>query len=180
MLYLLLVSLRKPPPLILSPFPLLTSTPTPASWPWHSPTLGRRTFTGPRASPPIDDWLGHPLLHMKLEPWIPLCVFFGWCFSPREFWGYWLVYIVALHMGQQNPSASWVLSLFSSFIGDTVLSPMDGCEHLLLYLSGTGRGSQGTAISCSCQQALVATHSSVWVWWLYMVWVPKYPKTSIQ
>ena len=38
------------------------------SWFWHSPILGRRAFTGPRASPPIDDRLGHPLIHMQLEP----------------------------------------------------------------------------------------------------------------
>jgi hypothetical protein len=49
-------------PLIPSPFTLLTNSPTPASWPWHSPILGHRTFTGPRASPPIDDQLGHLLL----------------------------------------------------------------------------------------------------------------------
>jgi hypothetical protein len=40
---------------ILSLIPLLTNPPTPASWPWHSPALGHRAFTGPRASPPIDD-----------------------------------------------------------------------------------------------------------------------------
>jgi hypothetical protein len=34
----------------------------------------------------------------------------------------------------------------SSFIGDPVLSPMDGCDHPPLYLSGTGRASQKTAI----------------------------------
>ena len=34
---------------------------------------------------------------------------------------------------------------------------MDGCEHLLLYLSGTGRDSQGTVLSGSCQQDLVAS-----------------------
>ena len=45
-----------------------TNPPTPASWPWHSPTLGHRAFTGPRASSPIDDRLGHTLLHMELEP----------------------------------------------------------------------------------------------------------------
>jgi hypothetical protein len=28
--------------------------------------MGQRR--GPRASPPIDDQLGHPLLHMQLEP----------------------------------------------------------------------------------------------------------------
>ena len=30
--------------------------------------LGIQNFIGPRASPPIDDRLGHPLLHMQLEP----------------------------------------------------------------------------------------------------------------
>ena len=32
---------------------------------------------------------------------------------------------------------------------------MDGWEHPLLYLPGTARASQETAISGSCQQALV-------------------------
>ena len=36
------------------PCPLLPNRPTPASWPRRSPILGHRTFTGPRASPPID------------------------------------------------------------------------------------------------------------------------------
>ena len=42
-----------------------------------------------------------------------------------------------------------------SFFGDSVLSPMEVGEHLLLYLSGTSRASQEKAISGSCQQALV-------------------------
>jgi hypothetical protein len=58
-----------PPPAqkspILSPLPLLPNTPTPASWPRQSPISGHRTFTEPRASPPIDNPLGHPLLHMQ-------------------------------------------------------------------------------------------------------------------
>jgi hypothetical protein len=45
---------------------LLTNPPIPASWPWHSHKLGHRAFTGPRASPPIDDQQSHPLL--QLEP----------------------------------------------------------------------------------------------------------------
>jgi hypothetical protein len=73
--------LWKFPPPISSPFPLLTSQPTLASWPWHSPILGHRAFTGPRASPPIDEQLGHPLLHIQLEPWVPPCALFGWWFS---------------------------------------------------------------------------------------------------
>jgi hypothetical protein len=49
----------------------------------------------------------------------------------------------------------------SSCIGDHVLHPMDGCEHPPLYLSGTGRASQETAISGSCQLALVGICNGV-------------------
>jgi hypothetical protein len=106
-----LISLPKTP----SPtLPVLTNPPTPTSWPWHSPTLGYRAFTGLRASLPIDDWLSHPLLHMQLEPWVPPCVLFGWWFNPWELWGYWLVHIVVPPMGLQTPSAPWVLSLAPS------------------------------------------------------------------
>jgi hypothetical protein len=66
------------------------------------------------ASPPIDDWLGHPLLHIQLEPWVPSCVLFGWWFSPRELWDYWLVHVVVPPMGLQTSSAPWVLSLAPS------------------------------------------------------------------
>jgi hypothetical protein len=67
----------------------------------------------------------------------------------------------------QTPSASWELSLALSF-GDPVLSSMNGCVHPLLYLSGTGRTSQETAISCFYQKTLVGIHNSVCIWWLYM------------
>ena len=46
---------------------LLSNQTTPASWPWHSLVLGHMIFSRPRASPPIDVLLGHPLLHMQLE-----------------------------------------------------------------------------------------------------------------
>ena len=62
----------------------------------------------------------------------------------------------------------------SSFIGDPVLRPMDDCEHPLLYLPDTGRASQETAISGSCQQVLVGICNSVWVWWLFMRWIPRW------
>jgi hypothetical protein len=72
--------------------------------------------------------------------------------------------------GTANPFSS--LGTFSSsFIGDPVLSPMDGYEHLLLYLSDTGRASQETVISGSCHQALVGIYNSVWFWWLYKGWI---------
>jgi hypothetical protein len=51
---------------------------------------------------------------MQLEPQVPPCVFFGWWFSPRELWMYWLVHFVLPPMGLQTPSAPWVLSLAPS------------------------------------------------------------------
>jgi hypothetical protein len=63
---------QKPP--IKSRLPLLLwgcslpYPPPPASLPSHSPTLGHKAFTGPRASSPIDDALQvRPLLHMPLK-----------------------------------------------------------------------------------------------------------------
>jgi hypothetical protein len=49
---------------------------------------------------------------------------------------------------------------------------MDDCEHPLLYLPGTGKSTQETVISGSCQQTLVGNCHSVWVWWLFMGWIP--------
>jgi hypothetical protein len=95
------------------PLPMLPNPPTPIPGP-GSPILGQRTFTGPRATPPIDDWLGHPLLHMQLEPQVPPCVLFDWWFSPKELWGYWLVHIAVPPMGLQTPSVPCVLSLAPS------------------------------------------------------------------
>ena len=88
-------------------FHLLTNPPTSASWPWYSPVLGHRTFAGRRASPPIDAWLGHPLLHMQLDPWA-----LPWVWELLE---YWLVHIVVPPMGLQTSSAPWVLCLAPSF-----------------------------------------------------------------
>ena len=111
-----------------------------------SPTLEHWGFTGPRASPAIDAQQSHPLLHMWIEPWVAPCVLFGWWISPWELWervcvcvegvgGFWLVDIVVLPMGLSWPSAPSVLSPNSS-IGDMVFSPMVGCKHPSLYLSG--------------------------------------------
>jgi hypothetical protein len=51
---------------------------------------------------------------------------------------------------------------------------MGGCEHPPLYLSGSSRVAQETAISGSCQQALLGIHPSVWVWSLYVGWIPRW------
>jgi hypothetical protein len=89
------------------PAPQLTHS---HSWSWHSPILGHRTFIGPRASPPLDDRLGYPLLHIELEPQVPPCVFFDWWFSSKELWMYWLFHIDVPPVELQTPSGPWVLS----------------------------------------------------------------------
>jgi hypothetical protein len=114
---------------MLSPFPFLVSPQkthyhflhssahqphTLDSRPWNSSTLRHKAFIGPRASPSIDEWLGHPLVHMQLEPWVQPCVFFGWWFSPWKLWGYWFIHIVVPHNRLQTPSTPLVLSLTPS------------------------------------------------------------------
>jgi hypothetical protein len=51
---------------------------------------------------------------------------------------------------------------------------MVSCKHPPLYWSGSGKASQETAISGSCQQAHLGIHNSVWVWCLYMGWIPRW------
>jgi hypothetical protein len=105
-----------PPQKTLIPSPLLlllwgcapTYPPTLSSLPSHSPTLGHQAFMRPRASSSIDARQGHPLLHIRLESWVPPCVLLCWWFSP---WELWLVDIVVFPMGLQTPSAPSVLSL---------------------------------------------------------------------
>jgi hypothetical protein len=110
----------------------------------------------------ICSW-SHGFLHVYL--------IFGWRFSPWELWGVWLFWYCFSSYGVANPFRSF--SPFSNFsTGDPMLSPMVGCEHLLLNLSGSGRASQETAISGICQQVLVGIHNSAWVWSLYMGWSP--------
>ena len=52
--------------------------------------------------------------------------------------------------------------------------PIDDCEHPLLYLPGTGKASQETAISGSLQQNLAGVGNNVCVWWLIMGWTPRW------
>jgi hypothetical protein len=60
----------------------------------------------------------------------------------------------------------------SSYNRGPVFHPIDDCEHPLLYLPGTGIASQERATSWSCQQNLFGICNSVWVWLLYMGWIP--------
>jgi hypothetical protein len=73
----------------------------------------------------------------------------------------------SLHFSSFSPFSN-------SSIGDPVLSPMVGCEHLPLYLSGSGRASQKIATLGSCQQTLLGIHNSVCIWWLFMGWIPRW------
>ena len=148
-------------PFLVSPipstFPLLTNPPTPTSPSWNSPTLGHWAFTRPRASPLIDVPQVYPLLHMQLEPWIPSCALFGW-FGLVWFGLVGLVpgvlgLLVSSYCCSSYGAATPFSSLgpfSSSSTGDPALSPMDGCVHSHLHLSGTGRASQETTISGSC------------------------------
>jgi hypothetical protein len=90
-----------PPPCFYEEAPLLMPTSHTLAFPYSA-------FTGPRDSPSIDAWQGHPLLHLQLKPWDPPCVPFGWLFSPWKL-GVRLVDIVVLPLGLQTPSAPSVL-----------------------------------------------------------------------
>jgi hypothetical protein len=103
---------REPP--ITSSLPLLqwgyssTHPPNPTSPPSIPLHWGiYQAFIGPRTSPPIDAWQGHPLLHIQLEPWVPSWVLLCWWLSPWELWGIWLVDIVVPLMGVANPFNSF-------------------------------------------------------------------------
>jgi hypothetical protein len=152
------VSLPPNPHLIPPPpdsMKVLTQPPNQFSLPtWHSPIRGDQAFTGPRASPPIDAWQDHPLLHMWMEPWVPSFVLLGWWFNPWVLYGVWIYCRSSYEIA--NPFTSYI-PLSTSFIGDPVLYPMVGCEHLPLYLSGSDRASQETAISGSSQKALLTS-----------------------
>jgi hypothetical protein len=112
MLFPFLVSpLKNPYPILHSPAPQPTHSNF-QSWP--SPILGHRTFKWPKASPPIDDQPGHPLLHIQLEPHVLPCIFFDWLFSSKELWGYCLVHIDVPAMVLQIDSTSFILSLAPS------------------------------------------------------------------
>jgi hypothetical protein len=69
--------------------PKVSYTPHPASLPthshflaWHSPVLGHIIVTSPRASPPTDGLLGHPLLHMLCNSLWPKLVQANWDSTP--------------------------------------------------------------------------------------------------
>ena len=127
-------------------------SPCPTPLPTHShflalafPVLVHMILERPRASPPIDGWLGHPLLHMQLETWVLGVLVCSYCCS---------TYRVA-------DTFSSLGTFSSSSIGGPVFHPIDDCEPLLLCLSGTGIASQETAIPGSFQQNLASVCNGV-------------------
>jgi hypothetical protein len=107
-------------------------------------------------------------------------------------WGHGSLHVYTF-VGDLVPGSSWgsggwycyssyvVANFFSSFspfsnssTGDPMLSPMTGCEHLPLYLSGPDRAPQETAISGSCELVLLGIYHNVWVWWFYMGWIHRW------
>ena len=74
-------------------------------------------------------------------------------------------YVRPLHLFQPFPNSS---------VGVPVLSLMVGCEHPHLYWLGSGRDSQETAVSGSCQQALPDISNSVCVRCLHVEWISRW------
>ena len=113
---------------------------TPASRPRQFTILGKINLIRPRASPPNDGRVGQLLLNMQLKTW-----------------GLWVL------VSSYSCSYYWVADPFSSLgtfssssIGGPMFHPIDDTEHPLLDLPGTGRASQETGISGSCQKLLLA------------------------
>jgi hypothetical protein len=168
MLSLFHVSLSKNPypipPTPTSKRVLPTHPLTPIFLTWHSPNWG---IKHPQAKSLSPHWhqQGLPLPHKQLEPYV---LFDLWS-SPREVQrSGWLILLLP----------PWSCKPFNSFIpfsnsstGDPALSPMIGCKHPPLYLSGSGRASQETVISGSHHQTLLSIHNSHKIWWLYMGWL---------
>jgi hypothetical protein len=97
--------LQKPPILFPLPLPLwrcsATHPPTPIFAYWHSSTLWHWTPSDPRTSPPTNDQQGHPLPHMRPEPYRSL--HFGWYSSPWDLRGAGQLRLLLTPWGYKSP-----------------------------------------------------------------------------
>jgi hypothetical protein len=119
------------------------------------PCTGNIVLARPKTSPLIDGWVGHSLLHMQQETQALGVLVSSYCCSS---------YRVADHFSSLG-------TFSSSLIGGSVFHTIDDCEHPLLYLPGTGIASHETDIF---QQNLIGICNSVWDWWLFMGWIPRW------
>jgi hypothetical protein len=142
---------KSPIPSLLS---LLPNSLTPAFWSWQSAVLGQYALPKNKGLSAYW-WPTRPsLLHMQLETQA-LGVSSHYCSSYRI----------------ANTFSS--LGTFSSsFIGGPVFHPIDDSKHTLLYLPDTGIASQDIVLSGSSQQNIADICNSVWVWWLFVGWIP--------
>jgi hypothetical protein len=77
-------------------------------------------------------------------------------------------------VGLQTPSAPWVLSLAPS-LGTLCFNQwMAVSIHFCICQALAEPPRRQLYQSGSCQQALVGLYNSVWVWWLYMGWIPRW------
>jgi len=59
-------------------------------------------------------------------------------------------------------------------MGEPILTPVVACQHLTVHLSRSGRDSQVTAISGSCQPVIFAIFNGVWLWLLVKEWINRW------
>jgi hypothetical protein len=115
-----------------------THPPTPTSAPLHSPMLGHRAFTGPKASSSIDVWHGNPLLHMQLVS----CVLLGLVPGSSGCTGWFM--LLFLLWGSKP------LQFLQSFLYLLLWGPHAQFDGWLLasvsVWSGSGRASEGTRL----------------------------------
>ena len=137
---------------------LLSYTLTPTSWPWLSPVLEHIKFAKPS------------VLSSQLWPTRP----YSATYTARDrSSGGTDQFILLFYLQACRPLQ--LLGMFSSsYIGGPVFHPIDDCEHPLLYLPGTGKASQETAISESFQQNLAGICNSVFILWLIIGWTPRW------
>ena len=155
MLSRFLVSLLKTPYPI-SPLLLLANPPTPISLSWHSSTLDEGTLL---------PWMYNKAIFCYICIW-----------SHGSLHVYSLV--GGLVLGALGVGTGWFILLFFIWGPNpfSFVSPSPNfsigfpCSVWWLAVSiciciGSGKASQRTAISGSCQQALPGISNSVWVWW---------------
>ena len=81
-----------------------------------------------------------------------------------------MVHVVIPPMGLQSPSAPLVLSLAPS-LGTLCSVQWMAVSIYFCICQALAEPLNETAISGSCQHALVGIHNSVWVWCLYLGWI---------
>jgi hypothetical protein len=103
----------------------------------------------------------------------PMCMLFGWWFSPWELWGVWLIHTVLLLKGLQSSSAPLALPLTHPHWG------LQAQFNYLLWISASVLvGCWQSLSEDSHTRLLTAAHlgisNSVRVWCLQMGWIPRW------